>query len=108
MMVVKYKPQIIIKSKKNKRKKIKKWFKIVLTAGVIFVFFIYLGLNLMVKREMSKIEEIEKENNFLRKQVQKFSTSDIPYEELLRTRYGYIKEGEKIIIYSPYYNKEGR
>ncbi|MDF2954224.1 MAG: hypothetical protein OD816_001469 [Thermodesulfobacterium sp.] len=104
-MGVRYQPQIVIKPKRKKRRKRKKWFLAILLIAVFLTFSIYLGLSFMVKREMSKIEEIEKENRYLREKIQKFSTSDIPYEELLRTKYGYIKRGEKIIIYSPYYYK---
>lgn len=101
-MLNKYQSQIVIKPHKKKKKK-KKWFIGILLIGFIFTFSIYLLLSFMVKREMKTIEEMERENNYLRKEIQKFSNSNIPYEELLRTKYGYIKEGEKIIIYSPYY-----
>lgn len=107
-MGVKYQPQIVIKPKRKKRRKRKKWFLAILLIAVFLTFSIYLGLSFMVKREMNKIEEIEKENRYLREKIQKFSTSDIPYEELLRTKYGYIKRGEKIIIYSPYYYKNSK
>jgi len=104
-MLKRYQSQIIIKPYKKKRKKKRKWFIGILLIGIIFTISIYLVLNFMVKREMRQIEEIEKENRYLRKEIQKLSSSDVPYEELLRTKYGYIKEGEKIIIYSPYYYK---
>uniref|UniRef100_A0A7V6CE91 Septum formation initiator family protein n=1 Tax=Thermodesulfobacterium geofontis TaxID=1295609 RepID=A0A7V6CE91_9BACT len=102
-MLSKRKSQIIIKPYKKRRKKRKKWFLGILIIGLVLTLSIYLILSFMVKREMKKIEEIEKENRYYRKEIQKLSNSDMPYEELLRTRYGYIKKGEKIIIYSPYY-----
>jgi len=102
-MLKRRKSQIIIRPYKKKRKKRKKWFLGILIIGVILTFSIYLILSFMVKREMKKIEEIKKENRYYRKEIQKLSNSDIPYEELLRTRYGYIRKGEKVIIYSPYY-----
>uniref|UniRef100_A0A7V5N0A3 Septum formation initiator family protein n=1 Tax=Thermodesulfobacterium geofontis TaxID=1295609 RepID=A0A7V5N0A3_9BACT len=105
-MLNKRKTPIVIKPYKKKRKKRKKWFLGILIIGFIFTLSIYLILSFMVKREMKKIEEIKKENRYYRKEIQKLSNSDMPYEELLRTRYGYIRKGEKIIIYSPhYYNK---
>jgi hypothetical protein len=101
-MLNRYQSQIIIKPHKKKKKK-KKWFVGILLIGFILTVSVYLVLSFMVKREMQNIEEIERENKYLRREIQKFSNSNIPYEELLRTKYGYIKEGEKIIIYSPYY-----
>ena len=111
-MLSKHKSQIIIKPYKKKTKKRKKWFLGILIIVIIFTFSTYLILSFMVKREMKKIEEIQKENRYYKKEIQKLSNSDIPYEELLRTKYGYIKKGEKIVIYSPYYynkneDKEG-
>jgi len=102
-MLSKRKSQIIIKPYKKRRKKRKRWFLGILIIGLVLTLSIYLILSFMVKREMKKIEEIKKENRYYRKEIQKLSNSDMPYEELLRTRYGYIKKGEKIIIYSPYY-----
>lgn len=102
-MLNRYQSQIIIKLHKKKKKKKKKWFIGILLIGFIFTISIYLVLSFMVKREIKEIEEIERENKYLRKEIQKFSNLDIPYEELLRTKYGYIREGEKVIIYSPYY-----
>lgn len=92
--------KILIKPYKKKRKKRKKWFIGILIIGTILTLSLYLVLSFMVKREMKKIEEIEKENRYYRKEIQKLSNSDMPYEEILRTKYGYIKKGEKIIIYS--------
>ncbi|PMP66720.1 MAG: hypothetical protein C0190_04990 [Thermodesulfobacterium geofontis] len=92
---------ILIKPYKKKRKKRKKLFIGILIIGAILTFSLYLILSFMVKRELKKIEEIEKENKYYRKEIQKLSNSDIPYEEILRTKYGYIKKGEKVIIYSP-------
>ncbi len=102
----KYQPQIIIKPSYKKKKKKKKLLGGVLLISIILAFFIYLGLNFMIRREIRKIEDIKRENKYLRKRIQKLSSSDIPYEELLRTKYGYIKKGEKLIIYSPYYYKK--
>ena len=104
-MLSKRKSQIIIKPYKKKRKRRKKWFIGILIIVIIFTLSTYLILSFMVKREIKKIEEIQKENRYYKKEIQKLSNSDISYEELLRTKYGYIKKGEKIVIYSPYYNK---
>jgi len=107
-MVGRYQPQIVIKPKRKKRKKRKRWFLAVLLIAVFLTISIYLGLNFMIKREMKEIEEIRKENSYFKKEIQKLSNSDTPYEEILRTKYGYIKKGEKIIIYSPFYYKNNK
>ncbi len=107
-MGVRYQPQIVIKPYKKRRKKIRKWLIGILIIGFILTLSIYLGLNFMVKREMKEIEEIRKENSYFKKEIQKLSNSDTPYEEILRTKYGYIKKGEKIIIYSPFYYKNNK
>ncbi len=105
-MLNKYQPQIVIKPSYKKKKNKKKLFGSVLFIGIILAFFIYLGLNFMIRSEIKKIEDIRKENKYLKESIQELSSSDIPYEELLRTKYGYIKKGEKLIIYSPYYYKK--
>lgn len=104
-MLRKRKSVILIKPYKKKRKKRKGLFIGVLIIGAILTLSIYLIFSFMVKREMKKIEEIKKENRYYRKEIQKMSNSDTPYEEILRTKYGYIKRDEKVIIYSPYYYK---
>lgn len=105
IMISRYQPQIIIKPYKKRKKRIKKWLIGILIIGFILTLSIYLGLNFIVKRELKEIEEIKKENNYFRKKIQKLSNSNASYEEILRTKYGYIKKGEKIIIYSPLYYK---
>ncbi len=66
---------------------------------------IYLLLSFIIKRELKEINNIKSENKYFKWEIQKLSKSDIFYEEILRTRYGYIKKGEKIFLYSPYYYK---
>jgi len=108
IMISRYQPQIIIKPYKKRRKRIRKWLIGILIIGFILTLSIYLGLNFIVKKELKEIEEIKKENNYFRKEIQKLSNSDTSYEEILRTKYGYIKKGEKIIIYSPFYYKNNK
>ncbi len=106
-MSLRYQPQIIIKpyKKKKKKKKLRKWLLGVLIIGFILSLSIYLLLSFIIKKELKEIENLKKENKYFKKEIQKLSKSDIFYEEILRTQYGYIKRGEKVFIYSPYYNK---
>ncbi|WP_038056891.1 FtsB family cell division protein [Thermodesulfobacterium hydrogeniphilum] len=96
-----YQPHIIIKPyKKKKRSKIKKFLLGILVISFILTLSVYIGLNFLIKSQVKNIEELKQENNYLKKEIQKFSSSDKAYDEILRTKYGYIKDGEKIIIYS--------
>lgn len=106
-MNTKYQPQIVIKpyKKKKKKKKIRKFLLGVLIIGLILSLSVYLLLSVMVRKELREIENLKKENKYFKGEIQKLSKSDIFYEEILRTKYGYIKKGEKIFLYSPYYYK---
>ncbi len=98
----KKKSEIFVRSYRKKKKKSR--FRYVLVGILFFCFFIsltfYLWISWLVKREVSDIEKIRKENTYLKKEIQKYLSSDKYYEEILRTKYGFIKNGEKIFIYS--------
>ncbi|WP_200870694.1 MULTISPECIES: septum formation initiator family protein [Thermodesulfobacterium] len=55
---------------------------------------------------MEEVERVRRENVYYEGEIKRLTSSDEPYEEILRTKYGYIKEGEKIIIYSSPQAKE--
>lgn len=85
--------------KKKKRKKLKK---ILLTVMVVMIglgFSFFLFLNYLIKKEIKEIEKLRGENLYYEETIKKITSSDEVYEEILRTKYGYIKPGEKIIIY---------
>ncbi len=94
-------PRILIKPYKKKKKN---RFKYVLMGFLFFGFLLslsfYLWISWLVKREASEIEQIKKNNAYLRREIHKYLSSDRYYEEILRTKYGFIKEGEKIFVYS--------
>lgn len=94
-------PQIIVKPYKKKTKKKRKRLVIgILIVCLVLSISIYLFLSWMVKKEQREIEKIKKENSFLRKEIKELVSSNSSYEKILRTQYGFIKDGEKILIYS--------
>ncbi len=96
-----HKPKVVI-TPYGKRKKRKKYRRILLFSLFIFLFFTlgaYLFLSWLIKKESKDLEKIRLENQKLRGEIKKFQSSDKAYEEVLRVKMGYIAEGEKIIIY---------
>jgi len=49
------------------------------------------------------MEDLKIKNEKMRQEIKELQSSESNYEELIRRRLGYIKEGEKIFIY--YENK---
>lgn len=72
---------------------------VVLSVLVFFSLMVYLLLHWMIKKEGRELEKLRMENQILRSEIKRFQSSEEAYEELLRTKMGYIKEGEKLIIY---------
>ena len=101
------KNEILIKSKKKRKKRKKLIFILLLLIFLIFTG-IYLGLNWMIHREMMKVKELKKMNESYRQKIQNMLKYASVYEDVLRKKYGLIKEGEKIIIYSPTMLKKSR
>lgn len=94
-------PQIILKPYKKKTKKKKRKLIIgILLFCLILSVSIYLFLSWVIKKEHQEIEKLKRENSFLRKEIKNLINSNSSYEKILRTQYGFIKEGEKILIYS--------
>ncbi len=94
-------PQIVIKpySKKRKKKTWRRYFLVIFTFLIFFTVSIYLFLSWLVKKEKTELERLKYENQKIRSEIKKFQSSQEAYEEYIRTRLGYIKDGEKIIIY---------
>lgn len=99
---MKKEPSIYIKpySKKKKKKRIKRILLVVLSVLVFFTLTIYLLLHWLIKKESKELEKLKLDNQMLRSEIKKYQSSEQAYEELLRTKLGFIKDGEKIIIYS--------
>ena len=95
-----YQPKIIIKPYQKRKKSWKKVLLGILLVSFVITLSVYLGLSFLVNKEVRNISELRQENNYLKKEIKKLKTSDEAYEEILRTKYGYIKNGEKIIVYS--------
>ena len=102
--------EIIVRPYKRKKKKSR--FRYVLMGLFLFGFFVslslYLWISWLVKKESADIEKIKKENSYLKREIQKCLSSDKYYEEILRTRYGFIRDGEKLFIYSEPLLKKSR
>lgn len=101
-------PQIIIKPyKKNKKnEKIKKVLISIFSVVLFLCIIVYLWLSWVIKREIKDLQRLEKENRYLKEEIRKLANSDKAYEEILRTEYGFIKDGEKLIIYSTTYKNK--
>jgi cell division protein FtsB len=75
---------------------------IVLAALFIQLVFLEGGIygNIKMWREIrsadASIASVEKENLRLRKEIERLKTDDRYLEEVARTRYGFLKEGEKL------------
>jgi len=54
------------------------------------------------------LEELKKMNESYRQKIQNMLKYASVYEDVLRRKYGLIKEGEKIVIYSPTMLKKSR
>ncbi|MCS7150625.1 MAG: septum formation initiator family protein [Caldimicrobium sp.] len=72
----------------------------VISLLVFFALTIYLFLHWLIKKESKELEKLKLDNQMLRSEIKKYQSSEQAYEELLRTKLGFIKDGEKIIIYS--------
>ncbi len=70
-----------------------------LTALVFITLSLYLFLSWIIKKEEKGLEKLRSENQILRLEIKRFQSSDLAYEELLRVKMGYIKNGEKVIQY---------
>jgi cell division protein FtsB len=93
--------EIIIKpySKKKRKKKIRRFLLLFLSILVIVTVSFYFFLNWLIKKENEELEKLRIKNQQLKSEIKKYESSDKAYEELLRVKLGYIRDGEKIIIY---------
>lgn len=93
------KKEIIIKPRKKKKKRLRRILVFMLAGSLLVAISIYLFLSWMIKKEAEEIQKIKSRNEILKSQIKRFQSSDEAYEELLRTKLGYIRDGEKIIVY---------
>ncbi len=93
--------EIIIRpySKKKRKKRLRRFFLFFLSILIVFTLSIYFFLNWLIKKESEEVEKLRMKNQSLKSEIKKFESSDQAYEELLRVKMGYIRDGEKIIIY---------
>ncbi len=101
------KKEILIKSRKRKKKGKRLIFFLLLT--IFFVLMgIYFGLNWMIHREVAEIKKLSKVNQSYKRKIENMLKYASVYEDILRRKYGLIKDGEKVIIYSPSILKKSR
>ncbi len=86
--------------KKEKKDRFKRFLFWILVVTLFLTSFLYVSLYFLIKNQAKNIKELRLENEYFSKEIKKFQVSDKAYEEVLRTKYGYIGDGEKIIIYS--------
>jgi len=70
---------------------------------VLLTTFMYFYLSWRIKKELKDIEDLKIKNEQIRQEIKQLQSSESNYEELIRRRLGYIRDGEKIFIY--YQNK---
>jgi len=70
---------------------------------ILLTTSMYFYLSWRIKKELKEMEDLKIKNEKMRQEIKELQSSESNYEELIRRRLGYIKEGEKIFIY--YENK---
>ena len=70
---------------------------------VLLTTFMYFYFSWRIKKELKDIEDLKIKNEQIRQEIKQLQSSESNYEELIRRRLGYIRDGEKIFIY--YQNK---
>jgi len=70
---------------------------------VLLTTFMYFYLSWRIKKELKDIEDLKIKNEQIRQEIIQLQSNESNYEELIRRRLGYIRDGEKIFIY--YQNK---
>ena len=70
---------------------------------VLLTTFMYFYFSWRIKKELKDIEDLKIKNEQIRQEIKQFQSSESNYEELIRRRLGYIRDGEMIFIY--YENK---
>jgi len=94
---------IIVKPKPKRKKRIRKLLLFGLLILVLLTTSMYFYLSWRIKKELKDIEDLKIKNEQLRQEIKQLQSSESNYEELIRRRLGYIKDGEKVFIY--YENK---
>ena len=94
---------IIVKPKPKRKKRIRKLLLFGLLILVLLTTSMYFYLSWRIKKELKDIEDLKIKNEQLRQEIKQLQSSESYYEELIRRRLGYIKDGEKVFIY--YENK---
>jgi cell division protein FtsB len=94
---------IIIKPKPKRKKRIRRLLLFGLLILVLLTTFMYFYLSWRIKKELKDIEDLKIKNEQIRQEIIQLQSSESNYEELIRRRLGYIRDGEKIFIY--YQNK---
>jgi cell division protein FtsB len=94
---------IIIKPKPKRKKRVRKLLLFGLLILVLLITSMYFYLSWRIKKELKDIEDLRIKNEQIRQEIKQLQSSESNYEELIRRRLGYIKDGEKVFIY--YENK---
>jgi len=94
---------IIIKPKPKRKKRIRRLLLFGLLILVLLTTFMYFYLSWRIKKELKDIEDLKIKNEQIRQEIIQLQSNESNYEELIRRRLGYIRDGEKIFIY--YQNK---
>jgi len=94
---------VIIKPKPKKKKRIRRFLLFGLLILVLLTTFMYFYFSWRIKKELKDIEDLKIKNEQIRQEIKQLQSSESNYEELIRRRLGYIRDGEKIFIY--YENK---
>jgi cell division protein FtsB len=94
---------IIIKPKPKRKKRIRRLLLFGLLILVLLTTSMYFYLSWRIKKELKDIEDLKIKNEQIRQEITQLQSSESNYEELIRRRLGYIRDGEKIFIY--YQNK---
>ncbi len=90
---------ILIKPKSKRKRKIRRIFLLGILILLILTSGLYFYLGWKIKKELKEIEELKLKNEQIRQEIKLLQSSESYYEELIRRRLGYIRDGEKIFVY---------
>ena len=90
---------IIIKPKPRRKKRVRRLFLFGLLILILLTTSMYFYLSWRIKKELKDIEDLKIKNEQMRQEIKQLQSSESHYEEHIRRRLGYIKDGEKIFIY---------
>jgi cell division protein FtsB len=84
---------------------IKKYGMAIIMLALVFSLFFadggvlgYIKTKIDIKKVNTEIQKLEKENTFLMREMERLQKDDKYLEDVVRTKYGFLREGEKLYM----------